>query len=330
MIRINIPGFYNTDSGGPRWGDSQIIDDGKYYEVIDGYCGVGTTRLIKRLKAMKCKNPRLYITHAHHDHYYGIRAIIRDDYFEPKGLYLYDPDSLTAHNSEIKSEINALKNIVREAKAKNIPVTYLENGDTLQHGDIKFTVYREQPGYSGNSDAYINDGSLCFFYPELSYFTSGDGPKEIGTLCEKYKIKPVMIKIPHHGNNCPRVQAKKLWALGTRFCWDNDFNTSITDFLETGREDCKAVGMKYFNTHGDLNFIACSGSMVIYKDSSVYKYKCSYKGKTRLKAPSATDIINILKGKYGNGNTRITGLIDAGVYPSAAQKAINQILEIVK
>lgn len=44
MIRICIPGFQNSDSGGPRWGDAQIIDDGKNYEVIDGYCGVGATR----------------------------------------------------------------------------------------------------------------------------------------------------------------------------------------------------------------------------------------------------------------------------------------------
>ena len=29
MIRICIPGFHDNDTGGPRWGDAQIIDDGK-------------------------------------------------------------------------------------------------------------------------------------------------------------------------------------------------------------------------------------------------------------------------------------------------------------
>ena len=57
MIRLHVPGFYNSDKGGPRWGDAQIIDDGKNFEVIDGYCGNGTTRLISRLKDRKIKSP---------------------------------------------------------------------------------------------------------------------------------------------------------------------------------------------------------------------------------------------------------------------------------
>ena len=63
MIRICIPGFSTSDSGGPRWGDCTIIDDGTNYEIIDGYCGVGTTRLIKRMKKRKILQPYLYISH---------------------------------------------------------------------------------------------------------------------------------------------------------------------------------------------------------------------------------------------------------------------------
>ena len=78
MIRFNIIGFNKTDKGAPRWGDCTIIDDGMNHLVIDGYCGIGTTRLISRLKKLKVKDPVLFISHAHHDHYYGIRKIIND------------------------------------------------------------------------------------------------------------------------------------------------------------------------------------------------------------------------------------------------------------
>ena len=111
MIRLHVPGFYNSDKGGPRWGDAQIIDDGKNFEVIDGYCGNGTTRLISRLKDRKIKSPYLHISHAHGDHDEGILAIIRDSYFSPKKLYCYNPEVLKSGlgNSEIKSDYNLQK-----------------------------------------------------------------------------------------------------------------------------------------------------------------------------------------------------------------------------
>ena len=69
MIRLHIPGFYNSDSGGPRWGDATIITDDKgNADVIDGYCGIGATRLISILKKRNIKKPYLHISHAAHFH----------------------------------------------------------------------------------------------------------------------------------------------------------------------------------------------------------------------------------------------------------------------
>ena len=76
MIRIYVSGFSTSDSGGPRWGDCTVIDDGENYEVIDGYCGVGASRMMKRLKDRKIRDPYLYISHPHYDHYKLIRDII--------------------------------------------------------------------------------------------------------------------------------------------------------------------------------------------------------------------------------------------------------------
>ena len=74
MIRLQAVGLYTPDFGGgeTRLGDATIIDDGKNFEVIDGYCENGTMRLIAALKARGIKNPYLHISHPHYDHMYGI------------------------------------------------------------------------------------------------------------------------------------------------------------------------------------------------------------------------------------------------------------------
>lgn len=327
MIRIHIPGFYDSDSGGPRWGDAQIIDDGKNFEVIDGYCGVGTSHLIKALKDRNIREFYLYITHPHYDHRYGVRQIINDSYFKPKALYCQDPSTITAYNSDIKSDLDALKTIIREAKERKIPVHYLGDGDKIVHGEIKFTVYRDFPKFNGNNEAYLNDGSLCFWFPELKYLTTGDA----GLDCAKeHGLNPILIKIGHHGNDCPRVISTWLYNHGTRYCWDNDYNTKLTDFLMTGREDCIAVGMKYFSCHGDMNVIFFSKKAVIYKDGNIYRYACSYNGKATLQNPTFDVVVAVLKGKAGANNERVTYLLNRNQNPGIVQNQINELYKLIK
>lgn len=334
MIRICIPGFHDNDTGGPRWGDAQIIDDGKNFEVIDGYCEIGATRLIKYLKARGIKTPYLHISHAHYDHYDGIRQIIRDSYFKPKGLFCYDPATLGDVSADVKDGKRVLKNIITEAKNKGIPVTYLKQGDKITHGDIKIHVYRNTSvTYRGNDDAYMNDSSLSYWFPEIGYLTTGDADFD---CANKYRLHPVMIKIGHHGNDCsghdkqPRAMATWLYQQGCRYCWDNDYNTKITDFLQTGREDCTAVGMKYFSCHGDINILAYGGKVVIYKDGKTYSYKCSYKGKSTIGYATITVIEDVIAGKYGASNERVTTLLNAGYWPSNVQAHINKLYKLIK
>ena len=333
MLWFHIPGFFSSDDGGPRWGDCQIIQDGKNTLVIDGYCGVGTDRLISRLKSWGIKDPYLFLTHAHYDHYYGPRKIINDKWFTPKAFYCYDPATLTAHTSDIRDNIRVLNAIISEAKARKIPVIYLSDGDHVDIGDIKFDVYRNIPKYSGNSDAYMNDGSLCCWFPELKYLTTGDA----GLDCaNREDLHPVMIKIGHHGNDVsghdkqPRAMATWLYQQGCRYCWDNDYSTKLTDFLMTGREDCTAVGMKYFSCHGDINILAYNGKVVIYKDGKTYSYKCSYKGKSTISYATITVIEDVIAGKYGSNNERVTALLNAGYWPSNVQNHINKLYKLIK
>lgn len=334
MIRCNIIGFNSSDGGGPRWGDCQIFDDGKYYVVIDGYTGVGAAKLIKRLKKIGAKRPYLYISHAHGDHFDGIMSILKDSYFTPRGLYCYDPASLVSglSNSEIKSDYNSFKAVIAKARSKGITVKYLKHGDHQKHGDIDFYVYRQQPAFKGNSSdphgwEFLNHGSLCFWFPKLKYWTSGDGPLSVGDMCKNLGVRPVFFKIPHHGNACGNTQAKIMKSRGAVYCWDNDYSTNYTDFLSTGRKPCVNAGIKFFDIHGDINFVSYGGKVVIYKDGRNYQYACSYKGKSTLKMADLDVVIDTLNNKYGSDDARVTALLDAHWYPSNVQNRINQILK---
>ena len=284
MINLKAVGLYSSDfSGGEtRLGDAQIITDGANYEVIDGYCDRGATRLISVLKAGNIRSPYLHISHIHYDHRDGIDKILSDPWFTPKGLCCQDPDSITAHNSSIRSDINALRNIIAKAKKKNIPVTFLDNEQKVEHGEIKFTVYRAYPKYTGNSDAYLNEGSLCYWFQELRYLTTGDA----SLWCAyKYNLNPLIIKCGHHGNDASAGDWLKpskmcIWLKnhGCLYYWDNDFSTKLTDFLMTGREDAINAKLIVLNIHGDIDMTFARGKVTITHAGRSYTDSVPYNG----------------------------------------------------
>lgn len=338
MIRGLIPGFYDSDfsSGSDmRRGDCTILrDDVGTVMVIDGYCGKPAQRLVEYLKERGDRKPYLDLTHPHYDHYNGIERIIDDDFFYPRALSCPDPDSYNRNFSKDCAEnVAALERIIGKAKRKNIPVIYLEDGMTITRGDIDFTVYRKQPKTAENTDSYINDGSLCFWFPRLRYLTTGDAGME---CAREHNLKPVFIKCGHHGNTLdggdltPSKMAPWMKERGCLYYWDNDYSTRLTDFLMTGRDDAINAGMEIIDIHGDINFIAFGGKMVIYKGSKHWSYKCDCHGGLNLRGADLTVVKSVLRGSYGKGDTRITNLIDNGYKPFAVQQNVNEIWHLVR
>ena len=285
MISIKALGMYSSDfSGGEtRNGDTQVVTDGKYFDVIDGGCDKYATRLITHLKSRNIRDPYLHISHPHYDHRDGIDKILSDPWFTPRGLHCQDPDSITAHNSAIRSDINALRKIINKAKSKGIPVIYLGNEDKIEHGEIKITVYRQYPKYTGNSDAYLNDGSLCYWFAAQRYLTTGDASM---WCAYKYNLNPLIVKGGHHGNDMsadgylkPSQMCVWLFMHGCRFYWDNDFSTRLTDFLMTGREDAINAGMTFIDIHGDIDMIFAEGKVTISHGGKTYTAAVPYQGK---------------------------------------------------
>ena len=332
MIRGYIPALLDSDFSSKRdmrMGDCTIISDSDgNVDVIDGYCGSAAKRVISRLKERRVKSPYLHITHPHYDHRDGIRRIIEDDWFAPRALHCPDPASYNkGFSNACREDVEALEKIISKARAKKIPVIYLKDGDYISHGDIDFKVYRDQPKTASNTDSYLNDGSLCYYFPKLYYLTTGD----TGAACaKKHNLKVLFVKGGHHGNFLLMIDARWLKGNGCRFYWDNDYSTVLTDFLMTGRDNAIDVGLEVLNVHGDINFVSYGGKTVIYKGSEHWSYKCPYTGKLELKTADLPVVKSVLKGTFGNGDTRITNLLDHGYAPSSVQTQVNDIIKLVR
>ena len=342
MIRSWIPG-YSMSGKMQKYGDVEVIISGDYCLIIDGGCEESTDKLISYLKRNKIKKVYLLLSHAHWDHYYGLRKILRDNYFEVQTFYCYDPKTLEGGlrnnkgSKEVRSDISALNGIISECKNKKIKVQDLKHKDKVALGDIKFQVFRKQPSKVEDDDdngwSYINDGSLCLYFYELFYWTSGDGSERIYDFIKELGIKVKFFKVPHHGNNCSRSQAEGLKAHGANYCWYNTLEPNgigTNDFTLYGARRCKQAGINVFTVEGDINWIAKNGQFVIYKGGKKYSFSIGYNGNTSLKQPNAAIVRNVFMSKYGKGETRTTKLLDAGYYPVAAQNKVNLVVKVAK
>lgn len=343
MIRGYVLGFSKPDKA-VSYGDAELFRSGSYNLLIDGYCGSGADKLISYLKKRKIKNLYLALTHAHYDHYDGLRKIIRDSYFTVKGFYCYDPSTLEVGltnnkgSEEARKDMNNMKNVLKEVKNKGIKITYVDHGDTIKLGGIKINVYRKQPTKVQDDDvnaySYVNDGSLCFYFPELYYWTSGDGSERMGDFIKELGLKVRYFKIAHHGNSCTKLQANYLKQQGANVCWYNYLEPNgigTTDFTEFGTKRCKEAGITVLNAIGDINWIAYGGKMYIYHyGKSITNFTCPYNGKSTLKNATVDIIRNIFEGKFGNSDNRVTNLIDAGYYYGSAQAKVTKVVTVAQ
>ena len=345
MIRGYVFGFAMTDEA-KSYGDAELIrsNKGKYNLLIDGYCGSAADKLIAYLKKKKLKELYLALSHPHYDHYDGLWKIINDGYFVVKKFYCYKPDSLRGglrNNDGSKSvleDIQALETIITTARKKGIEVVYVDNNSKIQIGDIKINVYRKQPQRVEDDDeqgwSYVNDGSLCFYFPELYYWTSGDGSERIWDFIKSLGIKVKYFKIPHHGNNCTESQAKGLKASGCNICWYNYLEPKgigTTEFTAFGARRCIQAGINVLDCVGDINWTAYNGTMTIYhKGKKTGSYGCKYTGLSELVSPTAKVIRNVFMGKYGKGDARVTNMLDAGYHYGNAQTMVNKVVDVAQ
>lgn len=327
MIRIHGPAIDPSDlKGETRVGACVFVEDDDYILCIDGRFGTAADRVVKRLDGRK-KKKYLFLTHPHGDHAIGIEKEI-DKNDDVAWLICQDPASFNKNYSdEAKGNVAMLERIIAKAKKKGIKVVYAKNGERFHIGSIEFVTYRDQPSSARNTETYINQGSLCVWFPQLRLLYTGD----TGADCaEKYKLSPVVATGFHHGNWLAYQHAVNLKKRGCLYYWDDDYSTKMTDFLMTGRRNAKRAGMTIFDLHGDLNIVAFNNKAILYKGGKLYRYECSYARSGSFKATTLTVVYDVLLGKYGSGDSRTTKLLDEGFNPGSVQGWVNKFAGVFK
>lgn len=297
MITGYIPKF-SLPSGASdhREGSGLILhtDYGDGYTlVIDGFDGGEATRnLIHKLKINGYKKLWLAESHPHGDHTNGLMMIMDENYFDVEIFYCYDPETIkfgidgSANGRSVKEDYDNAYKVINKAKKCGAEVVYLNTGHTITIGDITFKVWRKQPTQftdldDGNAYAFINNGSLCFYFPDLCFFTSGDGPESAKTAIAYFNGKIYFFQIPHHGNSCSKSNAEAFAEAGAKVAYETNIERNgpgTTGFTAYGARRVKEAGITVLMANEEIYLEANDGKMVITQGSKQWTFDVPYAG----------------------------------------------------
>lgn len=328
MVRFNFPAVHSIDlpKNFTRVGSCFFVEDDKYILMADGRCDAAANRVVKRL-SNRGRYKILFLSHSHYDHRDGIMdAIAKCE--DVKVLICQDPKTLNKkYSDEAKRDIEALERIIKAARDKRIAVVYAEDGGHFQYGELDFITYRDQPESARNTETYINQGSICLWFPKDRILYTGD----TGAYCIKeHGLNPVFTCGHHHGNWLGHSDAEYAYEHGCLYYWDDDYSEGTTEFLKTGRGNAKKVGMIVLSNHTDTNIVTFGKTGIIYKNGKQYRYVCSNGGKNTMKRATLQAVYNVFSGKYGSNDDRVTKLLDLGFNPGSIQGWVNKFAGVVK
>ena len=159
------------------------------------------------------------LSHVHYDHYHGLLEIEEDERFHIKQVLMYDPLTLkhgcdgSANGRAVKDDMNNAYKFIRAMQAHGTKVNWLDKGVVVKCGDTSWKVYRNQPRKftdldDGNAYAFVNDGSLVLYSPEVQLLFGGDGCIDLKDAIAYFKAAIIAMYVQHHGNDCPESSAR--------------------------------------------------------------------------------------------------------------------------
>lgn len=289
-----IPSF-NLSGSDTREGDGFVLhSDTGHILVIDGFDGKTATRnLINYLKANNYKELYLLLSHPHYDHYKGLTMIMQDSYFTIKNFYCYDPESIkfgigsSSNGRAVREDYNNFYSVINLAKSKGATVKYLSTGSSIMLGDIYFKVWRKQPTHFTSNDqgeayAFINDGSLCLYFPYLRFLTTGDGPDNLREAISYFGEPIKFMKVPHHGNNCSESNAAAARNAGCTLAYETNIQRNgagSTSFTSFGTRRLIQQGVKVLMSNQEISFVATNGKLAIKQGNRNWSFDIPYTGK---------------------------------------------------
>ena len=292
LPKFTLPSGVSDDRHGD--GVAMIIDGTSM--LIDGFeGGEPTNRMMTWLASKGVSDIDIAVlTHGHYDHYHGLELIERDKRFHIKVLYCYDPETLrhgvdnTSNGRAVKSDIANMYNFINYMKSQGTKVEYIDHDGVIKVGDINWNIYRKQPKTFGHLDggegyAFLNDGSLVLYSPEIRCMFGGDGPGSLKDAISFLKALIVFYDVSHHGNSCPQSDAHALKLAGCILAWQSCIERNgvgTTGWTAYGSRRVKEEGITVWQQNEDVVFCAGGGKITFTQGSKTITTEIPYIGTT--------------------------------------------------
>ena len=260
-----------------RHGDGLAMICNNQVMLVDGFeGGEPTNRMISWLKNNGVKKIDVAVlTHYHYDHYNGLLQIEADPDLHIDLVYCYDPRTLlhgvdnSSNGKAVKEDIANAYAWIRKMQSYGTRVKWMDRGDVLKFGDITWRIFRDQPKTfthldDGNAYAFVNDGSLILWSPEIELLLGGDGPNDLENAIRWFGAKVSGYDVSHHGNNCSQHNALALKSAGCVVAWQSCIERSgagTTGWTEYGSRRVKQQGVPVWQQDQDILITAGAGKI---------------------------------------------------------------------
>lgn len=284
-ITIFIPPLPRKDYS-YRLGDAQIIhDDNKNAIVIDGGEDSLCNEIIKYCKSHGITHITYILSHWHYDHDRGMKLLLDSSIIVDK-IYCPPPADLTKlRDSDAKDDYSRAMTRIAQANKLKKSIIYppADQYTTIKVGTIVCKIWRRSVRPSENVDYQVNNTSLCCYFPDLYYATTGDSINAFDTFLQTKPGKITVFKIPHHGNACTTNPCALLKEAGAQICW---YNHSEKYGVDVGGDSFSKWGAGYCKKHFicirpfyTITMTACDKKLYIEQNGSKWSYDIPYDGK---------------------------------------------------
>lgn len=213
-------GIYIADGMGGRY----LIDGGS-----SDKSDAGTYQILPFLKYEGVESlDAVFITHMDSDHYNGIHTLI--NHMDGSGITI---ENLILPDVGENSKSEEYKEMVQLAVKQGISVQYIHKGESLRHGNLKFTCLHPEKGAEQETNA-----ASIVLYLEYEAFTAlftgdleGSGEETVRKQLENYLPDGknlTVLKVAHHGSK----------------------NSTGEAFLETASPDIALISAGKDNSYG--------------------------------------------------------------------------------
>jgi N-acetylmuramoyl-L-alanine amidase CwlA len=200
-------------------------------------------------------------------------------------IYCPPPSDLTKlRDSDARDDYSRASQRIAQATNLHKPITYppADKYLDIKVGSIACRIWRRSVRPSENVDYQVNNTSLCCYFPDLYYATTGDTINAFDTFLATKPGPITVFKIPHHGNACTTNPCNMLENAGAKICWYNHaeaFGVSIggDSFSKWGAGYCKNhfICLRPFY---DISMTAAGKKLTITQNGSRWSYDIPYTG----------------------------------------------------